>query len=249
MIGSTSLYEPISKKMRVAGFLSGSGSVIENVIEKSDNYEIVVLFSDNCNSSVSNLGSKYDIPVVIRDLNGFCKKHNVSKYNLKARIAFDIETLKVLKCFDISLIAYAGYMSLVTDPLVNSYLGINIHPADLSITNKNGRRKYVGVHAVRDAILNHERFIKSTTHILTNVMDGGPILMMSENVEILENIDTLEDNMKNNLINDYQNKLKHQGDYVIFPLTLKYIAEGKFSKDYYNNIYFEEKLLHSGLQL
>ena len=48
---------------------------------------------------------------------------------------------------------------------------------------------------------------------------------------------------------EHQNKLKEIGDWEIFPLTLQWIAEGRFGIDEKRNIYFDGKLIKNGYKL
>jgi len=68
------LYHPESGRMRVAGLMSGSGSNLRKIIEHGRTiesregrapYQVVVIFSDNPASNAENIGSDYDISVVV----------------------------------------------------------------------------------------------------------------------------------------------------------------------------------------
>jgi len=48
---------------------------------------------------------------------------------------------------------------------------------------------------------------------------------------------------------EHQNKLKELGDWKIFPLTLEWIAEGRFAIDENRKIYFDGKLVENGYRL
>lgn len=231
--------------MRVAGFMSGSGSVLRQIIQNQTNYEVVVIFSNKWNSNACKIGMEFDIPVVVRDLKSYCKSRGVSIYNMKTREDFDKKTVKLINFFEVSVIAYAGYMSIITKPLIYGFVGINVHPADLTILNDNGKRKYVGVHAVKDAILGGETEVRSTTHLLTEKVDGGNILMVSKPVKVnnTENLNI------DNFSNVVQNDLKCVGDYDIFPKTLEYLASGRFSKDVEGDIYFDGDIINEGIRL
>ena len=67
---------------------------------------------------------------------------------LAARHDFDNVAGTLVRAFDIDVIALGGYMSYLTlEPC------INVHPADLSILDSKGKRKYVGDNAVVDAMV------------------------------------------------------------------------------------------------
>ena len=134
------LYHPESGRMRVAGLMSGSGSNLRKIIEYEKEieskeggspYHVVVIFSDNPSSNAKEIGNDYKIQVVVRDLKAFYKERGKPRRDLLVREEFDRGTVEELKPFSIDVAAYAGYMSIATDPLINAFLGINVHPADL----------------------------------------------------------------------------------------------------------------------
>jgi folate-dependent phosphoribosylglycinamide formyltransferase PurN len=249
--------------MRIAGMMSGegpnSGSNLLKIIQYQSYlktqrgispYEVAVIFTDNANSNAFQIGKKYDIPVICRDKKGFYGIRGQSTKNLELREEFDEENVQMLKSRDIHAAAYAGYMSIATDPLIEAFLGINVHPADLSVM-ENKKRKYTGDHAVRDAILAGEKYIKSTTHIIDKEVDHGKILMISKPLEVILDKDfnqrDEESLKKAEKLN--QDKLKQHGDWVIFPMTLLFIADGRYAKDDSGNLYFDGKAIPNGLVL
>jgi folate-dependent phosphoribosylglycinamide formyltransferase PurN len=254
------LHDPSEGPLRVAGLMSGSGTNIRKILEHQGRltalegrspYEVVVLFTDNAQSNAVAIGKEYDIPVIVRDLSGFCARHRVSRRDLGAREEFDRQTVLALSPFGVKVAAYGGYMSIATRPLVEAFLGVNVHPADLSIENPDGTRKYVGDHAVRDAIASGEKTVRSSTHIIEPVVDGGRILMISEPVEVvLEpewDLSDPEDLRKAEVFN--QERLKKLGDWVIFPRTLEEMARGKFSRDAQGNLYYAGRPIPKGWRL
>ena len=245
------LYNPAKGQMRVAGFMSGSGSNLRKIIEFEKNYnktknkvsspfKVVVIFSDTYNSNASLIGKDYDIPVVIRDLKAFCASRGMKRSDMKTREEFDRNTICAISSYDVSIIAYAGYMSIASKVLINSFMGVNIHPADLSIM-KDGKRKYTGAHAVLDAILAKEEYISSTCHLVEPKVDEGQILMISPPLKIELDADFNPENEKSldKAVSYNQERLKSAGDWLIFPRTLLYLAEGRYNKDKKNNLYFD----------
>ena len=201
------LYVQSDEPMRIAGFLSGSGTNIRRVLERQNElsdtlFKVVVLFSDTAESNAVQIGKEYDLPIVIRDIRSFYKTRNKKRSDLSVRAEFDAETVKALKPYDAQVAAFGGYMSIASEVLVNAFIGINVHPADLTVT-KDGSRVYTGAHAVQKAI------------------DAGPILIRSKPVQI--------DRTKS--ASDHQDLLKKEGDWKIFPKTIEYLAQGKFSID------------------
>lgn len=250
-------YDPAGGKMSVAGFMSGSGTNLKKIIEYSKKlkklkgdcpYEVTVIFTDNPLSKATAIGSQYDIPVVIRDISAFYKKRGKPRKDLKVREEFDRETLKALGGFNIDLAVFAGYMSIATPPLISKITSINVHPADLSIKDEHGQRKYRGERAVADAIRNGEKFINSTTHIVEPEVDEGRILMISDKlkVEIPDGLNIDKDLKK--IATHNQERLKEKGDWKIFPITVRLVAEGRFAYDSSTGtIHFDGKPVPAGI--
>jgi len=159
---------------------------------------------------------------------------------MKAREEFDLETLRMLDPFDVDAIAYGGYMSIVTTPLVKAYVGVNVHPADLRVI-VDGQRKYTGHAAVGKAIVNKEPVLRSCTHLVTEELDGGPLLLISEgiSVEYPAGFDPNDTDLVQRLADQYQTKLKEKGDWIIFPKTIEYIARGRFEQDVQGRMCFD----------
>ncbi|MDP4039257.1 MAG: formyltransferase family protein [Candidatus Pacearchaeota archaeon] len=253
------LYHPESGRMKVAGLISGSGSNLRKIIEHGraiesskgrSPYQVVVIFSDNPASNAEKIGNEYGIPVVVRDLGAFYKERGKPKKDLTVRAEFDEGTVEALKPFNVNVAAYAGYMSIATPVLIDAFLGVNVHPADLSVMDGD-KRKYIGDHAVRDAIVAGEKQLKATTHIIEQQVDCGRILMVSAplDVNLPEGFDLNNKDQVNSVSDVHQNRLKEVGDWVIFPRTLEYLADGRYSQDEQGKLYFEDKPISQGLML
>ena len=259
------LFDPKKQPMRVACFMSGSGTNVRKIIEyqvklkkergKSP-YEVVVIFTDNPESNAKKIAEEYGIPLEVNDIKKFYHGRDIKDKSIREE--FDKKTLELIKPYKVDLIALGGYAWFITKPLLSKYLIINVHPADLSVT-ENGKRKYVGLYhiPVLKAILAGEKSLHSSTHIVTEDVDMGEILVISKplKVELPKGI-TLEDLKKSEkkellkkISEEHQNKLKKVGDWEIFPLTIQWIAEGRFGMDEKRNIYFDGKLIKNVYRL
>jgi folate-dependent phosphoribosylglycinamide formyltransferase PurN len=147
-------------------------------------------------------------------------------------------------------------MSIMTEPILERYAGriYNVHPADLSIM-EGDERKYVGIHVVRDAILAGETEIHASTHVVREKVDHGEILVISEPVPIKlpegVALDALGQDRKllARVVDEHQDTLKERGDWVVYPLTLQIIAEGRFDLDGKGNVYLDGEVVRHGLRL
>lgn len=268
------LYDPRQKEgrpMRVAGFMSGSGTNIRKILEKQyelrdqegeSPYELVFLFSDVTDpnkSRIREIAKDYNLPFEINDIWDFYRSRGHStKRDMGVREEFDRISLGYLRDHKIDCVALGGYMSIVTRVIFQAYPTVNVHPADLSILDpKTGRRKFTGDHAVRDAILAGVAEIRASTHLATAEVDGGPVLLVSKPVSIRRPLSiSLEElsaphkkEMVENLADKHQDELKRVGDWIIFPLTLIYIARGQVAIDEKGSIHIEDQPRPQGLRL
>jgi folate-dependent phosphoribosylglycinamide formyltransferase PurN len=256
--------------MRVACFMSGSGTNARRIIERSQQpkagYCVELIFTDVKDETLDKEGQKacraldiakeYGIAYECVDIMGFYAScGHSSKKDLSLRPDFDKLVVAALERHKIDLIALAGYMSITTRPLLDRYDGkiINVHPADLTVT-LNGERRYVGVHTVRDAILAGEQEIRSTTHVVREKVDNGEILVVSKPVPIMLpegiTLDKLREDKKllKTVVEEHQDRLKQEGDWVIYPLTVEMIAEGRFSLEN-GAVYLDDLPAPCGLRL
>jgi phosphoribosylglycinamide formyltransferase-1 len=265
----TPIYRPVpGRHMRVACFMSGSGTNARKIIERSQqhgsNYRVELIFTDVKDESIDREGKKacraleiareHEIAYECVDIMDFYKSRgHTSKKDLSLRPDFDTQVVAAIEKHSIDLIALAGYMSITTRPLLNRYDGriINVHPADLTKI-ANGERKYVGIHTVRDAILEGECEIKATTHVVREKVDNGEILVVSKPVAVelppgvtIEKLREDKELLKS-VVEEHQDRLKKEGDWTIYPLTVQMIGEGRFSIDN-SAVYLDGKL--GGLRL
>ncbi|MBD3226687.1 MAG: formyl transferase [Candidatus Lokiarchaeota archaeon] len=260
-------YKKTKRPMNVAGFMSGSGTNIRKIIEHQDAmgerspYKLIFLFSnvsDPNKCKIREIASEYNIEYKINDLKEFYEKKGVDRRNLKLRREYDAFTATWLKKRKIDAVALGGYMAIITDVIFKNFITINVHPADLSIIDPQSKqRKFTGDQAVRDAIMSGESELRSSVHIATENVDGGPLILISESIKVKlptgVSSDDLEKSenfsMLKKISDKHQDKLKEKGDWVIFPLALEYIARGYIKYDESGILYFKDRPIPNGLKL
>jgi folate-dependent phosphoribosylglycinamide formyltransferase PurN len=246
--------------MRVACFVSGSGTnarrITERSLERDSGYEVSLIFTDVRDDRFRRSGEKrcrakdiadeFDISYECVDIRDFYRERGMKRTDLSLRPEFDRLVVETVAPYGINLIALAGYMSITTQPLLEAYEGrmVNVHPADLSIMEGHERR-YVGIHVVRDAILAGERELRASTHVVREKVDHGEILVVSEPVSINLPEDIVLDELAQDkkrlrvIVGEHQERLKERGDWIIFPLTIQMIAEGRFAFDGERRVYVD----------
>jgi folate-dependent phosphoribosylglycinamide formyltransferase PurN len=250
-MGLTPLWDFKKGKMRVAGLVSGSGKSLTAIIneqiriegKKSAPFEVVGIFSDNPNSKAEEIGREYGIPSFMNDIRAFYKRRGKKITDRRVREEFDREIVQALQPLEPDVLAYAGYVWATTAPLVNAFLGINAHPADLSIM-EGTKRKFAGANGVRDALLAGEKTLASTIHLVTTEVDGGPILMISEPVRVEEHEGMSIEDMSRHYL-----RLLNEKTRALFPRVIKDLAEGIFRRDQEQRLYYNETPIPGGYRL
>jgi len=251
------------RPMRVAAFMSGSGTNIMKLIERekelkaadgSSPFKVVFIFSDRSDGKCAGekIALENGLPYFSYDIRMFhglksLKRSVVTPEGMSARKEYDRIAKTLVQAFEVDVIALGGYMSYIT---LNRC--VNVHPADLSINSSDGGRKYVGDNAVSDAILAGETSIRASTLWTDEGVDSGPLLMVSEplKIELPEPIDILKENKEKflSVVDKHQEQLKEIGDWKIFPLSIEMIAEGRFALDEDNRVYVDGHHVPAGFR-
>jgi folate-dependent phosphoribosylglycinamide formyltransferase PurN len=257
------IFDPTSaaRPMRVAAFMSGSGTNItrllahEKVLKSragGSPFETIFIFSDRSDGRCAGerIALEHGLPYFSYDIQAFhrnrgLKRSVLTPEGLTARREYDQVSRRLVEAFDVDVIALGGYMSYITLPRC-----INVHPADLSITAPDGRRKYVGDDAVKDAIAAGETSLRASTLWTDEGVDSGPLLMVSDAlpVTLTEPLDSIvQDPERLRQVADaHQERLKETGDWKIFPKTIEMIARGRFGLDPDMRVYVDGRPVPGG---
>ena len=170
------LFDPrkAGRPMRVAAFMSGSGTNIVKLLELERSrkaqhgaspYEVAFIYSDRSDGKCRGeaIACEAGIPYFSYDIRRFHELRDArrtmrTEEGRKLREEYDSVARVLVKTFGIDVIALGGYMSVTT-------LGrcVNVHPADLSITSEDGSRRFVGDDAVIDAIAAGQTELRAST--------------------------------------------------------------------------------------
>jgi folate-dependent phosphoribosylglycinamide formyltransferase PurN len=122
------------------------------------------------------------VPVLIHPIHVFHGERQASIRDLTVRRDYDTVTAEALKHLGVNVVLLLSYLFILTDPMLKRFEGriFSVHDSDLSIDRPDGKRKYVGLHSTRDAIVAGEKQTRSSVHIVNREVDGGPIVLMSD---------------------------------------------------------------------
>jgi phosphoribosylglycinamide formyltransferase 1 len=140
-------------------FISGQGSNLKNLIQKSRDYNfpinIKLVICNNKNAYGINYAKINSIPYII--------------INTKLRNC-ENKLLKILKKHKISLICLAGYMRIISNNFLTKFGKkiINIHPSLLP--------KFKGLNTFSRILKNKEKKTGCTIHYVNKKLDDGKII-------------------------------------------------------------------------
>ncbi len=61
-----------------------------------------------------------------------------------------------------------------------------LHDGDLMLRDENGRRRYAGLHAVREAIFAGETETRSSAYFVTQEVGAGPLFLLSRSYRVAQ---------------------------------------------------------------
>lgn len=247
----TPIYDSTKGKMRVAGLVSGSGSSFRTIFEQQIEmlakgvcpYEVVAIFTDNPKSKAFDMEKEFRVPVLLNDIRAYYEKRGKKITDKQVREEYDRETIKLFEPLKPDFLAYSGYVWATTAPIVNAYIGVNAHPADLSI-EKDGRRAYAGANGVKDALLGGENEVRSSLHLVTTQVDGGPILLISDPVAVDKKAGLSLEQASRIYLKALNDKTRN-----LFPRVVKDTAEGIYRLDDNGLLYYGETPIPKGVKL
>ncbi|MDI9347645.1 MAG: phosphoribosylglycinamide formyltransferase [Methylacidiphilales bacterium] len=149
--------------MRIAVLISGNGSnlaaIHHAILHKQLQASIEVVLSSN----ESARGLQYATSVGLRTItlpytSTTCRK----EYSKKLR--------DLLKPFSLDWVVLAGFMRIITEPLLSEFKDtiINMHPSLLPL--------YPGLHTHEKALAARDKIHGSTIHLVNAKLDDGPII-------------------------------------------------------------------------
>lgn len=188
---------------RIAFFVSGSGTNMENLIRKIQggsipNAEAALVLSDVPEAKAIEKAKNLNVPVSVIDRSLFSRKAE-----------FELAMARELERYDIQWICLAGFMRILSPDFVGKFEGriINIHPSLLPA--------FPGAHGIRDAFEAHVPETGVTVHFVDAGIDTGPIILQKKvKVEEGETLESLE-------------KRIHEVEYEIYPAALRKIVSGE----------------------
>ena len=156
------------KKIKIAVFISGTGSNLKNLIifSKRRNYEVKLVISNKRNAKGLIFAKQYKIPTKV--------------YYLKKSSIDEKKILDILLKKKINLICLAGFMKILSSSFIKKFKGkiVNIHPSLLP--------KYKGLNTHARVLNNKEKYSGCTVHFVNSKLDSGKIILQKK-IKVLKN--------------------------------------------------------------
>lgn len=208
----------------VVVLLSGTGSNLQALIDSDD----VKASPATLRAVISN---RADAPGLQRAKNAGIDTRVLDHTAFEGREAFDAALIEIIDTFNPHLVVLAGFMRILSAEFVRHYQGrlLNIHPSLLP--------KYKGLHTHQRALEAQDREHGCSVHFVTEELDGGPLVVQA--VIPVESEDTPSSLAQR----------VHAQEHRIYPLAVRWFAEGRLSLDEQGALLDGQLLPASGHQI
>ena len=190
----------------VVVLLSGTGSNLQALIDSDD----VKASPATIRAVISNRADAYGLQ---RAKDAGIDTRVLDHKAFEGREAFDAALIEVIDTFKPQLVILAGFMRILSADFVRHYQGrlLNIHPSLLP--------KYKGLHTHQRALDAGDREHGCSVHFVTEELDGGPLVVQAV-------IPVESDDSPHSLA-----QRVHTQEHRIYPLAVRWFAEGRLSLD------------------
>ena len=193
---------PTDPPLSLVILISGNGTNLQAIIDAIQagalQAEIRAVISNNPNAYGLTRARQAGIPAEALDHRHYANRE-----------AYDRELQALIDKYQPQLIVLAGFMRILTTDFVTHYHGrmLNIHPSLLP--------KYQGLNTHQRVLEAGDDIHGVSVHFVTPELDGGPVILQAE-VPVHPG-DTADDLAQR----------VHQQEHVIYPLVIRWIAEGR----------------------
>lgn len=145
-------------------------------------YEVACVVTTEEAFSDRELIEAAGVPLLVHPLRRFHLDRDATVRDMAVRREYDAATAQVLLQLGVNMVVLLGYLYILTDRMLEPFEDaiINVHDSDLTLKNRDGSRRFVGLHSTRDAIVSGAAETRSTVHLVNREVDGGPVVLLSE---------------------------------------------------------------------
>lgn len=231
-----------SRPVEVAIVTSKSDTRLRYLLEddpkRGTAYDIVCGFANYADSAAADRLEDHDVPVERRDIHEFYEERGADLANMDVRAEFDARTAEILSSYDPDLIVLSGYLHILTASVLDRFFPriVNIHHADMTIRDESGEPVYTGLRSVEDAIRNGEPATRETTHVVTEAVDRGPLLVRSRPFDVHRELarsalDRGADDVFDAYVYAHRKWMLREGGGRTLAKTIELLADGRVTLD------------------
>ncbi|SED90389.1 phosphoribosylglycinamide formyltransferase [Pseudomonas anguilliseptica] len=205
----------------VVVLISGSGSnlqaLIDSIAHDGNPAHISAVISNRADAYGLERAKQAGIATAVLDHKQF-----------DGREAFDAALVEAIDAFNPQLVVLAGFMRILTPGFVRHYSGrlLNIHPSLLP--------KYKGLHTHQRALDAGDTEHGCSVHFVSEELDGGPLVVQAV-------IPVQSDDSPTSLA-----QRVHEQEHVIYPLAVRWFAEGRLQLTVHGAMLDEQLLPSTG---
>jgi folate-dependent phosphoribosylglycinamide formyltransferase PurN len=176
----------IAKPIRVAVLCSHRAPGLLDLVERDPargrSYEIVAAVTSELGFEGQARVAAHGVATRAHAIHEFYRRRGTNLYrDFNTRAAFDRETAALLARSSPDIVLLDGYLYLATRELLGAFSDrvLNLHFSELTLRHPDGRPRYPGLRAVRDAIRDGRPYTRATVHLVNQQPDGGAPLVES----------------------------------------------------------------------
>jgi phosphoribosylglycinamide formyltransferase-1 len=195
--------------VKIAVLVSGGGTNLQALIDAQSRGEIIG------GEIAAVVASKPGVYALERAEKAGIPSYVVARKDYDSAKSMTIALVEQLKALDIGLVVLAGFMTILTQEMVEAYPNaiLNVHPALIPSFCGQG---YYGLHVHEKALEYGVKLSGATVHFVSQECDGGPIVLQKA-VPVEEN-DTPE---------TLQRRIMEQAEWVLLPQAVSLFCQGR----------------------
>lgn len=195
--------------VKIAVLVSGGGTNLQALIDAQNRGEIIG------GEIAAVIASKPGVYALERAEKAGIASYVVARKDYADSRSMTVALVEKLKSLGIDLVVLAGFMTIITEEMVEAYPNaiLNVHPALIPSFCGQG---YYGLHVHEKALEYGVKLSGATVHFVSEECDGGPIVL--QKAVPVENDDTPE---------TLQRRIMEQAEWVILPQAVSLFCQGK----------------------
>ncbi len=195
--------------VRIAVLVSGGGTNLQALIDAMSRGEIPG------GEIAAVIASRPGVYALTRAQKAGIPDYVVARSDFASAREMTVALVEKLRALDIQLVVMAGFMTIITEEMVEAFPNaiLNVHPALIPSFCGKG---YYGLHVHEEALRYGVKVSGATVHFVSAECDGGPIVLQKP-VAVEEN-DTPE---------TLQRRIMEQAEWVLLPQAVRLFCQGR----------------------